>query len=113
MKREATKARRVEENGNPRCLPEDRMKENMSEGAVLYPARSIWFRWTIDKSLHWAVAAVPLLSFGVSGMIFYATVLTEFTPKRASSGLAFNNFVRYILSSIVAVVTQPLINAMG
>ncbi len=116
MKREATKAGRVGEDGKPRYLPEDRMKENMWVGAVLYPACFIWFGWALDKGLHWAVAAVPLVLFGVFGMILYgaiATALTEFTPKRTSSGLALNNFVRNILSFIAAVATQPLLNAMG
>jgi MFS family permease len=116
MKREAKKAGRVGEDGKPKYLPEDRMKENMWIGAVLYPACFIWYGWATDKGLHWAVAAVPLVLFGVFGMILYgaiATALTEFTPKRTSSGLALNNFVRNILSCIAAVVTQPLISALG
>jgi MFS family permease len=116
MERDATKAGRVGEDGNPRYLPEDRMKEKMWIGAIIYPACFIWFGWAIDKDLHWAVATVPLVSFGVFGMIFYgaiATPLTEFTPNRTSSDLALNNFVRNILSFIAAVVTQPLTNAMG
>ncbi len=40
-------------------------------------------------------------------------MLTEFTPKRSSSGVAINNFIRNIISCTLAVVTQPLINAMG
>jgi multidrug resistance protein len=116
VKREATKAGRVDEDGNLKYLPEDRMKENMWVGAVLYPGCFVWFGWAIDKGLHWAVAAVPLVLFGVFGMILYgaiATALTEFTPKRTSSGLALNNFVRNILSFTAAVVTQPLVDAMG
>ena len=116
MKREAKKAGRVGEDGKPVYLPEDRMKENMWIGAVLNPAAFIWYGWAADKGLHWALAAVPLVLFGVFGMILYgaiATALTEFTPNRTSSGLALNNFVRNILSCIAAVVTQPLITAMG
>jgi urea transporter len=41
------------------------------------------------------------------------TMLTEFTPKRSSSGVAINNFVRSTLACIGAIVTQPLINALG
>lgn len=116
MKREASKARRVGEDGQPKYLPEDRMKENMWVGAVLYPACFIWYGWSADKGLHWAIAAVALLLYGLFGMILYgaiATALTEFTPNRTSSGLALNNFVRSILSCVAAVVTQPLIDAMG
>jgi MFS family permease len=116
MKREATKAGRVGEDGKPRYLPEDRMKENMWVGAILYPACFIWFGWALAKGLHWALAAVSLVLLGIFGMILYgaiATALTEFTPKQTSSGLALNNFVRNILSFIAAVVTQPLIDAIG
>ena len=41
------------------------------------------------------------------------TMLTEFMPKRASSGVAVNNFVRNIFSCIGGVVAQPLLNAIG
>jgi hypothetical protein len=39
QKRDATKAGRVGEDGKPRYLPEDRTRENMWIGAILYP---IW-----------------------------------------------------------------------
>ncbi|KFA50000.1 hypothetical protein S40293_05966 [Stachybotrys chartarum IBT 40293] len=116
MAREAKKAGRVDENGKPKYLPEDRMKENMWVGALLYPACFIWYGWSADRGLHWAVAAVALMLYGLFGMILYgaiATALTEFTPNRSSSGLALNNFTRSILSCIATVITQPLINAMG
>jgi hypothetical protein len=40
-------------------------------------------------------------------------MLTEFMPKRASSGVAVNNFVRNIFSCVGGVVAQPLIDAIG
>jgi hypothetical protein len=40
-------------------------------------------------------------------------MLTEFLPKRSSSGVAVNNFVRNIFSCIGAIVAQPIINAIG
>lgn len=41
------------------------------------------------------------------------TMLTEFMPRRASSGVAANNFVRNIFSAVGAVTAQPLITAIG
>lgn len=41
------------------------------------------------------------------------TMLTEFMPKKASSGVAVNNFVRNIFSCVGGVVAQPLLNAIG
>ena len=41
------------------------------------------------------------------------TMLTEFMPRKASSGVAVNNFVRNIFSCVGGVVAQPLIEAIG
>ena len=41
------------------------------------------------------------------------TMLTEFMPKKASSGVAVNNFVRNIFSCVGGVVAQPLLDAIG
>jgi len=41
------------------------------------------------------------------------TMLTEFMPKKASSGVAVNNFVRNIFSCVGGVVAQPLMDAIG
>lgn len=116
MAREAKKAERYDENGKLKYLPEDRMKENMWLSAALYPAMFIWYGWSVQYGLQWAIPAVASLVYGAFGMILYGavtTVLTEFTPNRSSSGIALNNFVRNILSCTAAVVAQPLIDAMG
>ena len=41
------------------------------------------------------------------------TMLTEFMPKKASSGVAVNNFVRNIFSCVGGIVAQPLMDAIG
>jgi predicted MFS family arabinose efflux permease len=54
--------------------------------------------------------------FGVGSMIVFAmatTMLTEFMPRRASTGIAVNNFVRNIFSCIGGLVGAPLIDAIG
>ncbi|KAL1987935.1 hypothetical protein VTN96DRAFT_1919 [Rasamsonia emersonii] len=116
MAREARKAGRYDENGKLKYLPEDRMKENIWLAASLYPAGLIWYGWTVDKGLHWAVPCAASLVFGLGVMLVMGTVttmLTEFTPRRSSSGVALNNFVRNILSCTGAVITQPLIDGIG
>ena len=63
--------------------------------------------------------AVPLIAnffFGVGSMLIFAmvtTMLTEFMPRRASNGVALNNFVRNIFSCVGGAVTDPLIVAIG
>jgi multidrug resistance protein len=116
MAREAKKAGRYGPDGKLKFLPEDRMKENMWISAALYPAILIWYGWSADKGLQWAVPVVASLIYGIFGMLLYGavtTVLTEFTPGRSSSGIALNNFMRQILATIATVVTQPLIDAIG
>lgn len=116
MAREARKANRYDETGNPKFLPEDRMKENLWIALSLYPAALIWYGWSVDKGLHWAIGAAASLVYGLGVMLVMGavtTVLTEFTPKRSSSGVALANFVRNLLSCTGAVVTQPLIDAIG
>jgi hypothetical protein len=41
------------------------------------------------------------------------TMLTEFMPRKASTGIAVNNFVRNIFSCVGGVIAAPLINAIG
>lgn len=55
MAREAQKAGRYDENGKLVYRPEDRMRENAWIAAFLYPAALIWFGWTAEKGVHWAV----------------------------------------------------------
>lgn len=40
-------------------------------------------------------------------------MLTEFMPRKASNGVALNNFVRNIFSCVGSAVTEPLIVAIG
>ena len=49
-----------------------------------------------------------MLVFGMA-----TTMLTEFMPRKASSGVATNNFVRNIFSCVGGIIAQPLIDAIG
>lgn len=54
--------------------------------------------------------------FGVGCMLIFSmatTMLTEFMPKKSSSGVALNNFVRNIFSCVGSLVTSPIIRAIG
>jgi len=116
MQREARKAGRFDEDGKPIYLPEDRMKENIWIAATMYPAALIWYGWSVDKGLHWIVPSIANVFFGLGCMLVFGavtTMVTEFTPKKASSGVAVNNFTRNIFSCVASVVVQPLINAIG
>ena len=116
MAREAKKAGRYDADGKLEYRPEDRMRENAWIAAFLYPAALVWYGWTAEKGIFWPVPLISNFFFGIGSMLIFAmatTMLTEFMPKKASSGVAVNNFVRNIFSFIGAVVAQPLIAAIG
>lgn len=115
MIREARRANRYE-NGKLKFLPEDRMRENIWLALTLYPAALVWYGWSVDKGINWSVGCVASIFFGLGMMLVMGSVntaLTEFTPKRASSGVALANFLRNILSCTGAIITQPLIDSIG
>ncbi|TKA30743.1 hypothetical protein B0A50_02463 [Salinomyces thailandicus] len=116
MIREATKASRYDDDGKLIFHPEDRMKENAWLGALVWPAAIITYGWTADYGVSIAGPMIANFFFGVGSMIIFAmvtTMLTEFMPRKASNGVALNNFVRNIFSCIGIIVTSPLIGALG
>ena len=116
MHREARRANRYDTNGKLILIPEDRMRENAYIAAAIYPAALIWYGWAVKYHLHWAIPAVANFFFGLSSMVIFGvstTMLTEFMPKRSSSGVAVNNFIRNIFSCVGAIVASPLIDAIG
>lgn len=116
MVREARRAGRYDARGRLVFYPEDRVRENAWISAALYPAALVWFGWSVQTHRHWAVPSVANFFFGLGSMLVFSmatTMLTEFMPRRASSGVALNNFVRNILSATGAVVGRPLSDAIG
>lgn len=141
MAREAKKAGRYDENGRLVYIPEDRMRENAWIAAFLYPAALIWYGWTAEKTVFWAIPVSspiflchflfpPLITtptdfslqlianffFGIGSMLVFGmvtTMLTEFMPANASAGVALNNCIRNIFSCVGAIVAEPLVTAIG
>jgi multidrug resistance protein len=132
MHREARKAGRYDENGKLVFRPEDRLRENAWMAAIIYPGALIWYGWTAGKGVIWIVPMIANFFFGIGSMIIFGcvtTMLTEyvpslvgvgfadlndrFMPRRSSSGVAVNNFIRNIFSCVGGIVAQPLIDAIG
>ncbi|CAI6342576.1 unnamed protein product [Periconia digitata] len=116
MTREARKAGRYDSTGKLQLRPEDRMKENAWLAAILWPGALIWYGWTVQYGVHWIVPMIANFFFGIGSMLIFSlatTMLTEFMPKRASSGIAINNFFRNICSFTGAVVAEPVIRGIG
>lgn len=54
--------------------------------------------------------------YGVGSMLIFSlatTMLTEFMPRRPSSGVALNNLIRNFLSCAGAIAGEPWIRAIG
>lgn len=116
MHREARKAGRYDEHGKLVFKPEDRMRENAWIAAVLWPGALIWYGWTAEKHVDIVAPMVANFFFGIGSMLCFAlvnTMLTEFMPKRAASGIALNNFCRNLCSFTGAVVAEPILSAIG
>lgn len=116
MHREARRAGRYDARGKLIFRPEDRMRENAWLAAVLWPSALIVYGWTARYGLHLAIPMVANFFFGIGSMLIFAlvnTMLTEFMPHRAASGIALNNFVRNIFSCTGAIVAEPLLAKVG
>ncbi|TAQ91544.1 hypothetical protein B7494_g173 [Chlorociboria aeruginascens] len=116
MHREAYAAGRIDENGKPIFLPEDRMRENAWTAALIFPGALLWYGWTAQYDKPLALPMIANFFFGLGSMLIFGlctTMLTEFMTKRSSSGVAVNNFVRNIFSCVGGVVAQPIISAIG
>jgi MFS family permease len=116
MHREARAAGRYDEHGKLSFRPEDRMRENAWIAAAIFPGALIWYGWTAEKGIIWIVPIISNFFFGVGSMVVFGlstTMLTEFLPKRSSSGVAVNNFIRNIFSCVGGIIAQPLISAIG
>jgi multidrug resistance protein len=116
MHREARRAGRYDDKGKLIFRPEDRMRENAWLAALLWPCSLIIYGWTARYGVHIVVPMISNFFFGIGSMLIFAlvnTMLTEFMPKRAASGIALNNFVRNICSFTGAMVAEPILNAIG
>ncbi len=92
------------------------MRENAWLSAIIYPGALIWYGWSADKGVHWIVPMIANFFFGVGSMLIFGlvtTMLTEFMPKKSSSGVAVNNFVRNTFACIGGIISDPLIAKYG
>ena len=55
MAREARRAGRYDEKGKLVYRPEDRLRENAWIAIFLYPGALVWYGWTAEKKVFWAV----------------------------------------------------------
>ncbi|KAF2271771.1 MFS general substrate transporter [Westerdykella ornata] len=116
MAREARKAQRYDSHGKLIYRPEDRMKENAWIAGAMWPLALIWYGWSAQYGVHWICPMIANFFFGVGSMLVFAlvtTMLTEMMPRRASAGVAINNFCRSLFCFVGAVAADPVIQAIG
>lgn len=73
MARQAASAGRYDERGKLVFLPEDRFGENAWIAGTVYPLALLFYGWTVEKGLHWAVPAVGTFFFGASSMLVFVS----------------------------------------
>lgn len=76
MHREARKANRFDAHGKLIFRPEDRMRENVWIGAVLYPCALIWYGWTAEEGVLWIAPAIANFFFGIGTMLVVGPVVS-------------------------------------
>lgn len=74
MARQAARAGRYDERGKLIYLPEDRFGENAWIAGTVYPLALLFYGWTVEKGLHWAVPAVGTFFFGMSSMLVFVSL---------------------------------------
>ena len=103
MRDKAENEGRYDEKGKLQFRPEDRIGMNAWLGGIVFPASLIMYGWTVQFGVSVAAPLVANFFFGCGSMLIFAmatTMLTEFMPRKASNGVALNNFVRNIFSCI-------------
>lgn len=116
MAREARSAGRYDSQGKLIYRPEDRMRENAWIAAFMFPTALIWYGWTAEKGVFWVAPLLANFFFGLGSMIVFGmttTMLTEFMPRKASSGVAVSNLIRNVASCAGAILSEPAIDAIG
>ena len=87
MKRTAQRAGRRDEDGNLILRTEDRVQENVWLGALLCPVAMIWYGWTAEFHVHWAIPLVANFFFGLAAMLLFGAVMTMLTGTSTSHTL--------------------------
>ncbi|KAK1142345.1 hypothetical protein N8T08_007897 [Aspergillus melleus] len=116
MARTARKEGRYDDAGELILHPVDRLGENCLMAGILFPGALLWWGWTAEKQVFWLVPLIGNFFYGASAMILTnvtMTMLTEFTPKKSTVGVAVNNLLRNSLSCVSAIIAQPLFDAIG
>ncbi|OQE05089.1 hypothetical protein PENVUL_c027G05373 [Penicillium vulpinum] len=116
MVRTARKESRYDDKGELILHPVDRLGENCLIAGILFPGALVWWGWTAEKHMFWLIPLLGNFFYGIGGMILTnvtMTMLTEFTPKNSTIGVAVNNLVRNSLSCVSAIIAQPLFDAIG
>ncbi|KAH6681128.1 putative MFS multidrug resistance transporter [Plectosphaerella plurivora] len=116
MHRHALKKKRYGADGKLVYLPEDRIRENVWLGLVLYPVMMIWYGWAAQYHLMWAIVLAPCLLLGLASFLLISvstTMLTEFMPGRSASGVAINNLCRNTIAFAASLATITWLESIG
>ncbi|CAK4034933.1 MFS general substrate transporter [Lecanosticta acicola] len=111
MIRKAKAAGRYDEKGGLMLRPQDRIGIHAWGAGIMYPLALLAYGWMARYRVHWMGPCVVMFVYGAGQAVIFnitTTMLTEFTPKKASLGVAMNNLVRNTLACVAAAVSQPM-----
>lgn len=83
---------------------------------VGYTISIFFFGWTAYYQLHWVIPLIGSFLFGLTSMVLLAstaTYLVDALPGKGSSGIALNNFIRFLLAAVSTFVAEPWKEGMG
>ncbi|KAL9606111.1 MAG: hypothetical protein Q9179_000737 [Wetmoreana sp. 5 TL-2023] len=100
-------------NGEPK--PEYRLPL-ANIGAVLIPISLLWFAWTVQYNVHWAVTILSTVFFGLGQLTILNTVQNYYIDsfsKYAASAIAAGAVFRSIVGGIIPIFVPALFDKVG
>ncbi|KAL8712185.1 MAG: hypothetical protein Q9220_003619 [cf. Caloplaca sp. 1 TL-2023] len=85
-------------------------------GAVLIPVSLVWFAWTVQYKVHWAVTVLSTVFFGFGQITILNTAQNYYIDsfsKYAASAIAAGAVFRSIVGGIVPIFAPALFEAAG
>ncbi|KAI4170642.1 MAG: hypothetical protein LQ343_004874 [Gyalolechia ehrenbergii] len=85
-------------------------------GAVLIPVSLLWFAWTVQYKVHWAVTVLSTVFFGLGQITILNTVQNYYIDsfaKYAASAIAAGAVFRSIVGGIVPIFAPAIFDKVG
>jgi len=85
-------------------------------GSILIPAGLLWFAWSVQRELHWAVALASMPFYGLGQQIVFNSIQNYYIDsfeQYAASAIAAGAVFRSVLGGVIPLVAPTLFDALG